>query len=107
MFLSRQKFCRKILGSWRQNVFVATKVLSQQTRPLSRQKYVYRDKSCVVTNIKLFQVYKHNFVATKLLLRQAYFCALSGQTHVCCDKHVFVATNVMAVPADDRDHDNC
>ena len=97
MFLSRQKFCHN------KHAFVATKTC------LSRQKYVYREKSFVVTNIKLLQVYKHNFVTTKLLLRQAYFCALSGQTHVCCDKHVFVATKMIleAAPANDRDHDNC
>ena len=44
---------------------------------------------------------KQNFVATKVLSRQAYSChnerrVLSGQTHVCRDKHVFVTTRLLS-----------
>ena len=60
-----------------------------------RQKYACRDKTVVVTNTgvsrQIFCRDKHNFVATKLLSRQAYFCrdkrlVLSRQTRVCRDK---------------------
>ena len=56
---------------------------------------------------------KHNFVTTKVLLQQAYFCrnkrrVLLGQTHVCPDKDVFVMTKLVTtkmklvtVPASD------
>ena len=76
---------------------------------VSRQKYTCRDKTFVSTNIcrhkhvclshKSMLVAtntcigrdKHNFVATKVLSRQAYFCRdkrcmLSPQTRVCPDK---------------------
>ena len=77
---------------------------------LSRQNYFCFDKKLFF----FFCRYKHTFVATKdvfcrdiilsqhifvatnVLSRQAYFCrnkrrVLSPQTHVCHDKHVFVA----------------
>ena len=70
-------------------MLVATKVLLQQT-------YLCCDKTFVATNICC---HKHNFVTTKLLLWQAYFC---GSKHAnmsfvkakiyCCDKHNFVMT---------------
>ena len=67
-------------------IFVATKVLSGPTRVcrdkimfiatklscLSWQNYVCRDKRFVAT--KIFCRDKHNFVATNVLSRQAYFC---------------------------------
>ena len=65
-----------------------------------------RDKTFVTTNIWRD---KHNFVATTVLLRQAYFCRdktrlLSRQTGVCREKHVFVATKriFVVVPANDK-----
>ena len=81
-------------------IFVAPKVLSRETRVatnvcLSRQtfcrdfffffffvatKYFCSEKTFVTTNICRD---KHNFVATKVLSRHAYFCR---------DQHVFVAT---------------
>ena len=79
-------------------IFVAPKVFSRETRVatnvcLSRQsfclffffffcrdKYFCSEKMFVTTNICRD---KHNFVATKVLSRHAYFCR---------DQHVFVAT---------------
>ena len=48
-----------------------------------------------------FFVSKHVFVATNVLLRQAYICrdkrrVLSRQTRVCRDKRVFVATKLLS-----------
>ena len=119
-FWSRQNFCR---DKYLTKGFVATSLLlSRQThacryktRLLSRQKYacnlsdthfcsdkhvfvttnIYRDKSFAA--IKIFCRLKHNFVTTKCLSRQAYFCrdkrcVLSQQTRVCHDKMILVAT---------------
>ena len=74
-------FCNK-------RVFVGTKHVF-----LSRQKYAC-DKTFVAT--KIFCCDKHNFVATKLLSRQAYFCrderrVLSRHTRVCGDKSMLLA----------------
>ena len=75
-------FCRnKTRLLPRQNTsFVATKVC------LFRQNYVV---------VKIFCRDKHNFFATKVLSRQAYFC---------CNNTTFVATKMIlvAVPANDR-----
>ena len=61
-------------------IFVATKGLSRQTRPLSGQKYACRDKFFVATKLCLL---RQIFVATnKILSRQPF----------CCDRHIFVAT---------------
>jgi len=80
-----------------------------RNKHVSRQKYACRDKAFVATNIcrhihvclshKSMLVaintcicrHKHNFVATKVLSRQAHFCldkrcVLSPQTRVCPDK---------------------
>ena len=73
---------------------------------LSRQNIICRDKTFVST--KIFYRDKHNFVATEVFSRQAYFCRdkrriLSSQRRVCRDKEVFVATKMilMAAPATD------
>ena len=52
-------------------ISVATKGLSRQTRPSSGQKYACRDKFFVATKLCLL---RQIFVATTVLLRQAYFC---------------------------------
>ena len=56
----------------------------------------------VATTTKMFCCDKHNFVATKLLSRQAYFVATKDG--FCRDKHVFFATKIIlvAAPANDR-----
>ena len=59
-------------------IFVATKVLSGQTR-------VCRDKTCILSR-QNYVCCNKTFVATNIILsRQAYLCR---------DKHVFVATNI-------------
>ena len=83
-------FCRE------KNMLVATKLC------LPRPTRVSRDKTCFATNICRN---KHNFVATKVLSQQAYFCrdkhmsfvatkvCLSRQ-NFCRDKIMFVATKL-------------
>ena len=78
-FLSWQKYagCDKTCLSWQ--IFVVTKVLSQQKRCCN----------------------KHNFGTTKVLSQQAYFChdkrcVLLWQTRVCHDKHMLAATKVLS-----------
>ena len=65
------------------HIFVATKHF------LLPLKHAYRDKKFVTTNIFLSRqifVAANNFVATKVLSGQAYFC---------CNTHVFVVTKDM------------
>ena len=61
----------------------------------SCHKYHFcRDKSILVaTKLLLRQIFvatKYNFVATKVLSQQTYFCR--DKRRICVDKHIFVAT---------------
>ena len=71
---------------WRyRKSIIATKVcLSRQTRFLSRQNY-----ASII------------FVATRVLLRQTYFCR--AKEVFCRDKHIFVATKMILVAAPAND----
>jgi len=76
-------------------ILVATNTLSRQKRLFlffwSLQKYAYRDKTFVTTNICRD---KHNCVAKKVLSRQAYFCR---------DKTSFATKMILvATPASER-----
>ena len=83
-------------------IFVATKVLSQQSHfPdkhrtkvwLSRQTFC-RNKHTIVATKDMFCRDERVFVATKVCLsRQNYVCYHIFATHICRDKIMFVATN--------------
>ena len=82
-FLSRQKFCfDKHVFDATKHVFCCDKSMLAATKRLSRQNFVCSDKRQI-------------FVATKDV-----FCR-DKQTCVCRDKIMFVATNVVAGPAND------
>ena len=97
--LSRRNisFAATKVCSSRQAYFCRDKrhVLSRQKNPfLSRQNYVCHDKKFAIT--KICGV-KHNFVATKVSSRQAYFC---------CDKsrvlsRQFKKQQLLAAPTND------
>ena len=116
-----------MLLSWQifvmSNNFVTSKLLLlRQTCVLSWQKYACHDKTFVTMNICLSQQIfvattfvtkyffcrnKHNFVTTKVLSRQAYFCCdkrcvLSWQPRVCRNK-TFVTTKMILVAAPTND----
>ena len=91
-----QKFCRD------RHVFVATRHVFcrdkiMQVSLLSRQKFCRHKHVSVATNIccDIFLVNKHDFVATKVLSRQAYFCRDKGRVLSRRDKHLFVATKMI------------
>ena len=69
--------------------------LSRQTRG------VVRDKSVFIATKDAFCRYKNMLDATKfyayVILREIFVATkmLSRQTHVCCDKHNFVAANIV------------
>ena len=80
-FLLQQKFCcnkhvfvmTSMCLSWQKVSFVATEVcLLWQNFCHDKQRYACHKKSFVAT--KIFCHDKHNFVTTKLLSWQAYFC---------------------------------
>ena len=88
------------MGAATSVIFGATKVLSQQTFCLPQRKYACCDKhvchneTFVATNICLD---KHNFVTTKVLLPQAYFCRgkhvfFATENVFCCNKSMLVTT---------------
>ena len=107
---------RQLLQTRQTRMLVATKRFSRQTfvatkitRLLMRQKY----SVFAFVATKTFSHDKHNFVATNVFSRQAYFCrdngrALSRQTRVCRNK-TFVATKIIlaAAPVSDTVEDLC
>ena len=80
-------FATKHIICHNKSMLVATKLLSWQNTSFSQQKYA--DISVVI------KVLQWHFFSSSL---QAYFCqdkrcVLSWQTHVCCNKHMFVMTS--------------
>ena len=91
-----------LLGAVTTIIFVATKVLSQQSHfPnkhrtklwLSRQTFC-RNKHTIVATKDMFCRDERVFVAAKVCLsRQNYVCCHIFATHICRDKIMFVTTN--------------
>ena len=78
-------FCRD------KHMFVMTKHVFCHNKNVCHDKHIF-----VMTKVD-----KHNFVATKVLLRQAYFCCnkhvfVATKVSLCCDKSMLVATKLLS-----------
>ena len=90
-FLLRQVLLRQTCVSW-QNVFVMTKHVfcGDKTVVVTNlflwwQTFVVTNTSLLQQNTKIFCHDKHNFVATKVLSRQAYF--FRDKNYTCASSH--------------------
>ena len=75
----KHKFCRASIPLSRQKMWRELPQVSFLSRQNTSKR---RDRTFVATNIYRN---KHNFIATKVMSREAYFCR---------DKHVFLATKL-------------
>ena len=77
-------------------IFVATKVLSPKNASFVMTKVCLLQQTCVywVKYLSWQKFYHNNFVTTKVLSQQAYFC--HDKTRVCCNKHMLVMTKLLS-----------